>query len=188
MRITAINIENFKALTRFALKDLGSAIVLAGPNGCGKSCVLDAIRLVKSAYGGYQPNEWHSWFGEFAINFNQTAGDMLRLFQDKTREVKIEASISFADSETEYLKTNAEELVRSAVWREVVPELAGWRALMGTSFASQYRSHNAEVEQKTALGGEEFLAELDQRAPSRSRKRSRDRIAGAEGSACRDGL
>jgi ABC-type nitrate/sulfonate/bicarbonate transport system ATPase subunit len=161
MRITQLEIVNFKALTRFRLDDLSDAVVLAGPNGCGKSCVLDAIRLLKSTYGGYQPNEWHSWFGEFQINFNQRPEDLLRLFQDPGRDLLITASFDLATSERDYLRANGTELVRAAAWREVVPELASWRAFSTTPLASQYRANNDEVERRAAQALGELNEELD---------------------------
>lgn len=99
MRLRQLEISNFKALTYFALEDLGDAVVLAGPNGCGKSCVLDAIRLLKSAYAGYNPNEWQSWFGEFQISFNQRPQDLAQLLQDDQRELRISGQFSFAPEE-----------------------------------------------------------------------------------------
>lgn len=164
MHIRQLEIRNFKAVTLLELQDLRDAIVIAGPNGCGKSCVLDAIRLLKSVYGGYQPNEWHHWMGEFQINFNQRPGELLRLFQDKGRDLVISASFSFSQDEIEYLRQNAAELVRAAVWREVVPELAGWRALVTTPLASQYRAHSQEVETRAVVAEAELREELERDA------------------------
>jgi AAA domain, putative AbiEii toxin, Type IV TA system len=161
MRITELEITNFKALTRFSIEDLGDAIVLAGPNGSGKSCVLDGIRLLKSAYAGYSPNEWHYWMGEFQINFQQRPQELARLLQDTSRDLRIAARFTFAPEEITFIRDHADELVREAVWREVVPELAGWRAFGTTSFASQYRAHNPEVERRTAEGVAEIHAELE---------------------------
>src|SRR5207248_9293449 len=116
MRFVELEIVNFKALTSFKIEDVGDAVVLAGPNGCGKSCVLDAIRLLKSAYAGYNPNEWHNWFGEFAINF-QVPEQVLRVFQDPGRPLEIVADFSFAEREKDYLRGNLTELLRGAAWR-----------------------------------------------------------------------
>jgi AAA ATPase domain len=160
MRITDLEITNFRALTHFLVQDLGDAVVLAGPNGSGKTCVLDAIRLLKSAYGGYNPNEWHNWFGEFQINFNQRPEELTRLLQDRNRDLEITATFTFALEELHYIRANAADLLRTAVWREIVPELAGWRSLATTSFASQYRAHNPEVEQRTEEAMEDLLREL----------------------------
>ena len=69
MRIEEITIENFRALEHVSIDASdGSMIVIAGPNGCGKSCIFDAMRFVKSAYGGYEDNEWDHWFNEFQIS------------------------------------------------------------------------------------------------------------------------
>ena len=67
MKITRILIENFRAIREFQLTALGETIVIAGPNGCGKTQVYHAIRLLKSTYGGHQPNEYQQWWGEFQI-------------------------------------------------------------------------------------------------------------------------
>ena len=66
MRIENLKIENFRA-KKVWIDTRSTMIVIAGPNGCGKSCVLDGIRFIKSAYGGYGPNEWDQWLGEFQI-------------------------------------------------------------------------------------------------------------------------
>lgn len=68
MRFLSLNIKNLRAVREFNIQNLDNFIVIAGQNGCGKSCVFDAIRLLKSIYGGYQANEYHQWFGEFSVN------------------------------------------------------------------------------------------------------------------------
>lgn len=68
MKFHSLTIKNLRAIRLFEVHDLNDFVVVAGQNGCGKSCVFDAIRLLKSVYGGYSANEYHQWFGEFAIN------------------------------------------------------------------------------------------------------------------------
>ena len=46
MHLRQLEIVNFKAITCLRLENLRDAVVLAGPNGCGKSNVVDAIRWV----------------------------------------------------------------------------------------------------------------------------------------------
>src|SRR5437773_5436872 len=127
MQITSLTVVNFRAITRIELRNLPPSVVIAGPNGCGKSCVFDAIRLLKSVYGGYQPNEWQSWFGEFQISLNQRQGELLPLFQDRSRSLEVAAEIKLAPDEVEYLRQEAASLLKVQAWKEVAPELAGWR-------------------------------------------------------------
>jgi AAA15 family ATPase/GTPase len=54
MKIPKLNIENFRGIRRAQLDDLPDNVIIAGPNGTGKSCLFDAIRLTKSPYGGYR--------------------------------------------------------------------------------------------------------------------------------------
>ena len=97
MKIASLQVENFRAINRIELSDLQDMIVIAGPNGCGKSCILDAIRLFKSVYGGYQPNEWHQWFGEFQIDFQRNPQQMASLLRDRSRPSIIRAGIKLAE-------------------------------------------------------------------------------------------
>jgi predicted ATPase len=60
MKLKTLTARNFRAIAELEITDLPDAVVLAGPNGCGKSVVLDAIRLLKSAYGSYQQDEWQT--------------------------------------------------------------------------------------------------------------------------------
>jgi len=73
VRFHSLFISNLRAVKNFQIDELGSFVVIAGQNGSGKSCVFDAIRLLKSVYGGYAANEYHQWFGEFAINLQDSS-------------------------------------------------------------------------------------------------------------------
>ena len=66
MRIINFRIKNFRGIQSASVENAGTAVVIAGPNGSGKSCVLDAIRLFKSAYGSYQQSELDLWSNEFS--------------------------------------------------------------------------------------------------------------------------
>ncbi len=53
MRISSIRITNFRALRDFRLDEIPDLAVLAGPNGTGKSTVLEAIALWKEGLAPY---------------------------------------------------------------------------------------------------------------------------------------
>ena len=76
---------------------------------------------MKSAYGGYQQNEWHHWMGEFQIAFQQRSSEVVGLLQDPSREMRVSATFTFAQEELDYLRQNARDLLRAQVWREAHP-------------------------------------------------------------------
>jgi predicted ATPase len=58
MKITELEIKNFRSLKNVHMTNIPDIVVLAGPNGVGKSSVLEAILCLKetlgSYYGGWQ--------------------------------------------------------------------------------------------------------------------------------------
>lgn len=112
MKLDAISIKNFRAIRSLSLEKLPDAVVLAGPNGCGKSCVLDAIRLLKSVYGSYQQDEWQTWLGEFQINAQRDPRELLPLFQDRSMSLAVSATIRLSDNERRFVTANARALLR----------------------------------------------------------------------------
>jgi hypothetical protein len=137
-------------------------VVIAGQNGSGKSCLLDAIRLLKSVYGGYQANEWHHWMGEFQINFTNT-DDLATLLNDPAVELRITCEFSIHSEEREYIRENCEDLVRQSVWRTMYPELYSWYTFRAISLAAHLRGREAEikdqVEAQTAILNAELSAD-----------------------------
>lgn len=140
MRLTSLTVENFRAITRVELTDLPDAVVLAGPNGCGKSCVLDAIRLLKSAYGSYAQDEWQMWLNEFQIDLNRELGELLRMFQDAARQLRISGVFRLSEREKDYLRNNLADVVAEQIKQEQRPrglpmnQSAGSRAAHDRAF------------------------------------------------------
>ena len=162
MKIVNLLIENFRAIRRVKLQNLGDMIVIAGPNGCGKSCILDAIRLFKSVYGGYQPNEWQQWLGEFQINFQRNPQQMTSLLRSKSKSSTIEASIELSSDEIAFVKMRLPSMLEDAVWKTIVPGLNDpWLRARG-ALASELRSHKPVVDERVRTLLPSAFRQLDQ--------------------------
>lgn len=145
MKIVNLTVENFRAINRVELTGLQDMIVVAGPNGCGKSCILDAIRLFKSVYGGYQPNEWHQWLSEFQIaprNLHQMAS----LLRDRSRPSIIEAQIELAQEERDFIDQEIQPMLMELAWRTVVPNPQMWMR-SANALATELRAYEPQVNQ-----------------------------------------
>lgn len=162
MKIESLEISNFRGIKYVRMDGLKNTVVIAGANGSGKSCIFDAIRLLKSAYGGYQPNEWHHWMSEFQVNFTVNPVAFLAFFQDKQKELSVKATFRLHQNERAYLQENGKELVRQSVWKIVAPELGGWTSYNAAPMAAQYRDREPEVDRLTDLQWSQMLTELSQ--------------------------
>lgn len=150
MHISSLSISNFRGIKDVKITDVGSIVIISGQNGSGKSCVFDAIRLLKSAYGGYQQNEWQQWMGEFQIQLGDRASDFRAILNDPTREFKIGVDFRLVDGEKDFIRNNLSELVRETIWRTIMPEAYGWGGLRLARFANQFRDREVEVNQREA--------------------------------------
>ena len=121
MKIKKIHIKNFKAIKEISIDDLKETVVIAGPNGCGKSCILDAIRLLKSIYGGHNPNEWHQWFGEFQIPINKLGNGITSILNSKNDPLLIEMELILRNAEKKYIEENLQTLVNNKIWKTIMP-------------------------------------------------------------------
>ena len=65
MRIASLEISNFKAIRHLKLDDIPDLILIAGPNGSGKTALFEAIRILKESFGGYSiqapGTSWLHW-------------------------------------------------------------------------------------------------------------------------------
>lgn len=113
MRIKNLRIDNLRGINFAELTELQDTVVVAGQNGCGKSCLFDAIRLIKSSYGGYQSNELMSFWGEFQIDPN-IPRSFSRLFRDANKPLMVEIDFLLNDGEKAFLLNNLEALVRGS--------------------------------------------------------------------------
>ena len=143
MRIVNLLVENFRAINRVELTALQDMIVIAGPNGCGKSCILDAIRLFKSVYGGYQPNEWQQWMNEFQINLREQRR-MASLLRRRTMPSVIKAQIELADEERHFIEDKLDRLLEDLAWKTVAPGFQKWQR-SANALATELRAHEPRV-------------------------------------------
>ncbi len=161
MKITHLEVENFRAVRRATLSDLGDTVVVAGPNGCGKSCLFDAIRFLKSIYGGYQPNEWQQWFGEFQLNVKDRA-QLLKLFHDGKRPVRVAARLVLSDREKAYIRDHGREICANLIWQQVSPDRTrNFAATRTGSLASELREHREEVDSRADAAFKNILQEIE---------------------------
>jgi hypothetical protein len=159
MKIESLSISNFRGIREARLSELHNMVVIAGQNGSGKSCVLDAIRLLKSVYGGYQQNEWHHWMGEFQINFTNR-NDLTTLLNNPSKELRISCEFSLHSEEREYIRSHSEDLVRQSIWRTMYPELYSWSTFQAVSLAAHLRSRESEIKEQTKVQVGALVEEL----------------------------
>lgn len=145
MKISNLKIRNFRGIRAVNLVDLADMVVIAGQNGSGKSCILDAIRLLKSVYGGYQQNEWHHWMGEFQINFSNR-NDLVNLKNSRVDELRITCEFSLHSEERDYILQHDVDLIRQSVWRTMYPELYTWSTFRAVSLAAHLRGRESEIQ------------------------------------------
>lgn len=128
MKITRLKVENFKAVESVEMQGIENMVVVAGPNGCGKSCILDSIRLVKSSYGGYVANEWQQWMGEFLINRQPNNWEMEKVLRNKKKESTIELDVTIEPEELDYLEERKQILMEEMAWQKIAPnsEYGSW--------------------------------------------------------------
>lgn len=162
MRIDSLIISNFRGIQRLEVKDLGDTIIIAGQNGSGKSCIFDAIRLLKSTYGGYQQNEWQQFFGEFQIQLTGGAKNLQGLFNDSSHSCVIECNFRLRDREKAYIKENSAELLAETIWQTLLPEAFQFGGYSKALFAQQFRERQPEVAARVAAEMPGLSSELAQ--------------------------
>lgn len=150
MKIESLRISNFRGIKNVSMTGLSDTIIIAGQNGSGKSCIFDAIRLLKSTYGGYQQNEWQNFFGEFQIQLNSGTNNLQGLFNDPNKSCNISAKFVLRDDERKYITENASELLEETIWQKELPEAFQYGGYRKAMFAAQFRDRQPEVLDKVS--------------------------------------
>lgn len=162
MHLASIHIENFKAISFLELSDLSRFVLVAGPNGVGKSCLLDAIRMLKSHLGGYVPNEMDFLYGEFQLDAAEPRR-LRPLFRDIDKPISIEATFTLASDEEEYIRLNAASILSEHFWRQAIGRQSGDNIAMYTQrllVASTNSTMVQQVEARVSQHKDELINSL----------------------------
>lgn len=136
-------------------------VVLAGPNGSGKTCVFDAIRFLKSAYGGYTPDEPNHWFNEMGVSYSSGRIAGTRLFHDPTVPIEISATFELSVRELAYLQSDISEIVRELAASQLPRQQIGIRSFI-INIAQQAKNGERELRQACDAIQREISSELGQ--------------------------
>ena len=116
MKIVSLCVKNFKSIQHAEMDKLGESIVIAGANGCGKSTILDSIKLIKSAYGQWYDNELKQLYTELSIQ--DLSADAKKITRDHTKPLEIEISFTLEKDEKEYIRKTAPLMIRNRMWEQ----------------------------------------------------------------------
>ena len=169
MKITNLKIENFRAIKSLILDNLSNTVLIAGPNGCGKSCIFHAIRLLKSLVGKYQDNELNLWFQEFQIKPGNVHRDIVKIFQAEDKELKIEAQFKLNSAERDFFKKEGRFILEYNLWKASVPNFANnnqppdsnqYQHYRSRPLGAQYNSLALQISKKSASEFENLKKDL----------------------------
>ena len=147
MRLESLLIRNLRAVDELQIEGIQHGVVIAGPNGCGKSSVLDAIRVLKSSMGGYDPQEYQQWWGEMGIN-TRRPGAGKSVLRDKSKQGLIHGHFSLSESEQSFLKSKERtEVVEELAWRFIFPGQSEWQLRWQGILTPEMMRKRAEVEE-----------------------------------------
>ena len=122
MKISQLTVENIRGINLAVLDNLSDVVAIAGANGCGKSCLLDCVRLFKSQYGSYYANEQQMWWQEKSLNINDRAS-AIQVLRQKNRNGRILASVSLEDAEKDFIRSDTQRLTERLALLELFPGL-----------------------------------------------------------------
>ena len=143
MKIRRLLIQNFKGIQKVHMTDLEDVVTIAGKNGCGKTCLLEGIRLLKSQYGHYNENENRAWWEEKQVNLNEP-GAPRKVLRNKRQGAVVEVEIELTAGEKDYVREDPNHLTEIMAIRTIAPgiesqieyrlrnwSLQNWRAIPG---------------------------------------------------------
>jgi AAA15 family ATPase/GTPase len=111
MKIKELTISNFKTIKFLRMENIPDLAVIAGPNGCGKTAIFDAVRLFKAIAGPYSSQELGY------IRSAELRNELKNVVNLKAEFAEISVGIELSEREKGYLKSkfnNLEEVLVSA--------------------------------------------------------------------------
>ena len=97
LRIESLEVQNFKVLRHLKLDNIPDLVVIAGPNGSGKTSLFDAIRLFKESIATYSL-QYRGRGGVFINTLLQQIGPVVRAGESTAT---VTASIEVSEAERE---------------------------------------------------------------------------------------
>ncbi len=161
MIFQSLKIINFRSIKYIEIDNLSSVNVIAGPNGCGKSNIFHAIRLLKSVYGGHDPDEWRKWFNEFNISLDMSNDQLSSIFRDKKSDVEISAKIVLNEKEKTIIQADLEKGLSTLVWSQINPNLNQFNLRQNQIVAIQQDRYGEIVNLQTDTLKKEILSQLE---------------------------
>ncbi len=99
MKIKKLMVKNFKNITNLSMDNIPDLVVIAGPNGCGKTSIFEAIRIFKTVIGPYTNQDLNIILQET----KRQAGNLVTLDKE---ESEISIGFELNSNEKSYLKKN----------------------------------------------------------------------------------
>ena len=92
MRVESIEISNFKILRYLKLENIPDLVIIAGPNGSGKTALFDALRIFKEAIATYSIRNQGAIYVQQLL---QQIGPVINASETEARiKVSVRASVS----------------------------------------------------------------------------------------------
>ena len=170
MKISQLTVENVRGINLAVLDNLGDVVAIAGANGCGKSCLLDCVRLFKSQYGSYYVNEQQMWWKEKSLSIDDRAS-AIEVLRQKNRDGRILAAIKLEDTEKAFILEDEQRMTERLALLEMFPGLRphyaeglwNWRSVPElVRHESQITEHTRALQAdiRTQLAREEIQGEV----------------------------
>ncbi len=129
MQIVKLELRDYKCFEHVVLEDLGKRVVLVGPNGCGKSAVLEAIAVLKEFVATYNPKKefYHRILPKLQTHELAWPTNIPLPIRAKQSSATISADLVLAESEKKFCdakSTNAKVSIKIEQSGKVTPQVS----------------------------------------------------------------